>query len=306
MGTNDYQIEFAKLATLAKDSAKPGIRRIEAAITLAELSSKQFGRFSDDTVRVVKRVLRDFHGKETASPKERKRASELSEYMITGKRPVALDMLHQSPEEIVIAESMTPEQWFAVRNRDVYAEPPQKHIFFPSSDGPNFFLMEKFPQWFKNPVLLTDRVFEDPYNLRNYIKEYRIINPNFKTAYYQWKERRLGGVSVIPDKQSTWFLRFVESFDADEWNALGTLVIDPALPKGRELRRREHLSGFVKPNEVDFAWTLFTEILLKKDRDRELRDAVTLLDDYYNTTPPNYKDEFDGLAVGLELNQQPA
>jgi hypothetical protein len=295
MGTNNYQREFDKLKTLADDTTKRGTRRIQATIDLLEVATNQFGRVTENAMFVAKRILREFHGKKTSTPKERRMANDLNEYLITGKLPARDDK--GEPQTVIDPEStawLPLEGQLEIKNRNVYAEPPQKYIFFPTT-RPEY-LAEHYPQWFPSGLALKETVFDDPYNQTSLgLGDFRVINPNFGLAYGQWKRRRVG--DTLPDLQSNWFLRFVEEWDAREWNALGTLTIDPSRPIGRELRRREYVSGFLKPSEVEFAWTLFVEILVRSEQKYDLRDPVTVLHYYFGAAPPNYPGEFDGIPV---------
>jgi hypothetical protein len=293
MAKTDYQEKEQKCRSRASDDTLTPIVRMRSAKKLLKHTS-----YSSRAVPLAKRLANLYL--ESEDLLERKTAAKLLTSALTkesdddgddesGETPASIQ-LPEATLEGLISKDVSFEERLVVLNKDVMSLPwPEKHVYFPAGD--RGYLVKKFPAQFlyEQAEDIPEAFFDDPYNeLPAPIQ--RAVNPLFISQYIAWKKQRFG--DHRPDKKSTWFLRFCDDETVRVWSKLGTLVVPSEQVVGKELREREHASGFVSPREVPFAFVLWFELLIGEGEEFFMVPY---------DTPQEFLHEFDGIKTEAQI-----
>jgi hypothetical protein len=297
MPLSDKAKLIQRLTKAAKDEAKSPAARIASARQLLRDTD-----FSQRSVRVAKHLGKLFMNDETQTPDVRKKASNLFQFCLDEREtdqetkgaeidPTALENLDLN---MCISDALIR------RNKDVRATPmPAKYIYFPRNDRE--YLILNFAGLFaffgySTAASIDESFFDDPYNdlpdTGNRLQ--RSINPLFLKGYVEWKQAKFG--DTIPDRTSSYFLRFCTNEQVRRWNKLGTLFVPAELAVGPELRRRQLQAHDVERWETPYLWALWHAIMLKRTGKYFLFSA---------DTPREFMAEFPGIEKKPILQEEP-
>lgn len=300
MPLSDKAKEIQRLTKAAKDAERSPASRILAARQLLRDTE-----FSSRSSRIAKSVAKLFMNDETQPPDVRKKASSLFQFCLD-QRETDQDTKAAGIDPAVLENpdlKMSISDALIQRNKDVRATPmPAKHIYFPRNDRE--YLIRNFAGLFAffgydTAASIDESFFDDPYNdlpdTGNRLQ--RCINPLFLKGYVEWKEAKFG--ETVPDRTSSYFLRFCTDQQVRRWNRLGSLYVPEETPVGPELRRRQLQAHEVERWETPYLWALWHAIMLKRTGKYFLFSA---------DTPREFLVEFPGIEkkpIVQDETQQP-
>lgn len=289
--------KFARMKGAEKDALDASLPPYKRLLAVA-----QFLRVSNDKIRTpafARRILKELSANPDLTPKESKKLASIRELLRTGR------WLSESAEDAPVFDAaefpvIPIEERLRLLNKDIFSPTtPQKFFYFPVDDR-GAYLKKTFPAVFITRIEATIKEIEarnpgslgsptdsrDPFDWFELIpgkKILRGLNPNFCDAFLAWKKERIG--DDLPSMSSTWFLRFCSEEETKNLRGIGAINIPAEQPSGYELRRREHVSGFLKQHETAFVWELWGQILVGNATITEIE------------MPEFYQHEFDEVAV---------
>jgi hypothetical protein len=289
MPISDAHKEIRRLSAIASDTERSPDARLNAARTLLRESNH-----SVRTVELAKRVAKNFMRDEAQTAELRKKATSLFQFARdeseTEQDRTEAETITRPPILTNVNLSGNLEEALADVNKDVRAEPmPAKFIYFPRNQPE--YLIEHYTDLFeslgyKTAEEIPSRLLGDPFNFlpASGSRFQRCINPAYLKGYATWREEKFG--DTLPDKNSTWYLRYMHDEAVRRQSKLGTLAVPGEQPVGAELRRRQLQSGEVQRWEIPYTFSLYFAIKLGRT------DKHFVM---YGDTPIQYATEFPGI-----------